>query len=381
MTGDQGSARRSRPSADGRIRLAIVGCGDVAYRHYLPALERLADRVSIEALVDPRPGAAGAAAAAIAGWSRGAAAHEHIDAMLADGGVDAAIDLTPAPRHGRVNQAILDAGLHLYSEKPLASSVAEADRLIATAADRGVLFLCAPGSAATKRFRWLRDVIASGRFGSATLAVAHHADPGPAAWREYTGDPSPFYREGVGPVFDHGVYRLHEMTTLLGPVARVQAMGAISSQSRVVRGGPLSGRTIEVTTPDHVLINLEFASGALGQLLASFGTPTTKAPWLEVHFPMATVSFGGQSWELDAPVSVYVDDDGPSASEGWLAETDVPADDAGVVETGIAHFVACLRGEATPILTAEQARHTLDITLKAYESIADGRSHATETTF
>jgi Predicted dehydrogenases and related proteins len=364
-----------------KIRLAIVGCGDVAFRHYLPALEALGDRVRVRALVDPRPGAADRVAEAIAGWSPGAATDTALEAMLRRGGVDAAINLTPAPLHGAVNQAILDAGLHLYSEKPLASSVAEADRLIATAAEQGVRFLCAPGSAATKRFRWLADLIASGRYGSPTLAVAHHADPGPAAWREYTGDPTPFYREGVGPVFDHGVYRLHELTTLLGPVARVQAMGAISSPSRVVRGGPLTGKTIEVTTPDHVLINLAFASGALGQLLASFGTPATKAPWLELHFPMATISFGGQSWDLDAPVSVYQDDDGPDAHEGWLEGVDVPVDERGVVENGVTHFVACLRGEAEPILTAEHARHVLDITLKAYASVADGRSHATETTF
>ena len=56
-------------------------------------------------------------------------------------------------------------------------------------------------------------------------------------------------------------------------------------------------------------------------------------------------------------------------------------DETGVVETGITHFVACLRGESTPILTAEHARHVLDITLKAYDSIADGGSHRTETTF
>jgi predicted dehydrogenase len=301
--------------------------------------------------------------------------------MLRSGDVDAAIDLTPAPHHGAVNQMLLDAGLHLYSEKPLASSVADADRLIATAARTSVIFMCAPGSAATKRFRWLGELVASGRYGSPTLAVAHHADPGPAAWREYTGDPSPFYREGVGPVFDHGVYRLHEMTTVLGPVTRVQAMGAIGWPTRVVRGGPLTGRTIEVTTPDHVLINLEFASGALGQLLASFGTPATKAPWLELHFPMTTISFGGQSWEEDAPISIYVDDDGPDGREGWIDDVDAPVDEHGVVETGVTHFVACLRGEAKPVLTAEHARHVLDITLKAYASVEDGQSHATETTF
>lgn len=364
-----------------KIRLAIVGCGDVAFRHYLPGLEGVAERVSIRALVDPRPGAAQAVAEAVATWSPGAVAFTDLDEMLSHGGVDAAIDLAPAPRHGAVNQAILDAGLHLYSEKPLASSVADADRLIATAAERDLSFLCAPGSAAMKRFRWLAEVVASGRYGAPTLAVAHHADPGPAAWREYTGDPSPFYREGVGPVFDHGVYRLHEMTTVLGPVARVQAMGAIGSATRVVRGGPLTGRTIGVTTPDHVLINLEFATGALGQLLASFGTPATKAPWLELHFPMATISFGGQSWEEDAPISIYVDDDGPDAREGWLEAPDVPIEDLAVVETGVRHFVDCLQGAAEPVLTAEQARHVLDIILTAYESIDDGRSHAIGTTF
>src|SRR5204863_7962742 len=122
----------------------------------------------------------------------------------------------------------------------------------------------------------------------------------PPTCPEYAAHPTPFYRDAVCPLFHHGVYRLHQKTTLLGPVPRVQAMGAISSPTRVVLGGPLTGRTIQVTTPDHVLINLEFADGALGQLLTSFGTAATKAPWLELHFPMATLSFAGQSWEPDA---------------------------------------------------------------------------------
>ncbi len=365
-----------------RIRIAVIGCGDVADRHYLPALEALADRAVIAALVDPRPGAAERAAVAVGAWSPGAKTCLELDEMLAAGAeIDAAIDLTPAPLHGRVNLACLEAGLHLYSEKPLAASLDEADRLIAAAADHGRLFLCAPGEAVTKRVRWLVDVVASGRFGSATLVVTHHADPGPAAWREYTGDPTPFYRDGVGPLFDHGVYRLHALTTLLGPVSRVQAMGAISSPTRGVRGGPMTGRRIDVTTPDHILVNLEFANGTLGQLLASFGTPATRAPWLEVHFPMATISFSGQSWDADAPVSLYVDDDSSLGLEGWLEDVQVPRDDVGVVEAGVRHFVACLRGETKPVLTAEHARHVLDIILKTYASIEDGRSHPTETTF
>ena len=369
------------PAADSKLRLAIVGTGDVAYRHYLPALTDLAGRVAITAFVDPQPGAADLAAASVTAWSPGAASYTDLESMLADGVAEAAIDLAPAPQHGPINGAILEAGLHLYSEKPPAATVAEVDRLIATAAERRVRFLCAPGVAVTARFRWLADLIASGRYGRPTLAVTHHADPGPAAWREYSGDPTPFYREGVGPVFDHGVYRLHALTMLLGPVARVQAMGTIATPTRVVRGGPLSGQTIDVTTPDHELINLQFRHGGLGQLLASFGTPSSLAPWLELHFPMATLSFSGPGYDEDDPVSLYVDDDGPGAGEGWQHDIEIPKDSMGVVEAGARHFIACLRGEAEPVLTAEHARHVLDVTLAAYASIADGRSHVVTSTF
>jgi predicted dehydrogenase len=123
-----------------------------------------------------------------------------------------------------------------------------------------------------------------------------------------------------------------------------------------------------------------FASGALGQLLASFGTASTLAPWLEVHLRSATVSFGGASHERDAPVQLYLDDDTPAATEGWH-DADAPVDAYGVVETGVRHFIDVLRGRAEPILTAEHARHVLDVTLQAYASIADGETHGTTTTF
>ena len=364
-----------------QLRIGLVGCGDVARRHYLPALADLAGRVRVVSCMDVRRDAAQALIDDIAAWSPGARAFDDLDTMLAAGGLDAVIDLAPATRHGTVNRTVLDAGVALYSEKPIAGTLAEADGLIETARDGGVPFLCAPGVAVTRRFEWLADLVRSGRYGRATLVVAHHADPGPAAWREYTGDPRPFYGTGVGPVIDHGIYRLHGMTMLLGPVARVQAMGAIGTPTRHVRGGPLTGQTIPVTTPDHVLINLEFASGALGQLLASFGTAATLAPWLEVHFERATVSFGGQSHDKDAPVSLYVDDESPAAREAWTHGLEIPVDDVAVVEAGIRHFIDVLSGEVEPILTAEHARHVLDIIVQAYASIEDGASHPTRTTF
>lgn len=360
-----------------------MGCGDVAHRRYLPALGEHESVADIVACCDPQPGAAQRAVDAVASWSTGAQAHPSLEVMLEEAHPDAVINLTPAPMHAGITQACLEAGIHVYSEKPIASTLAEADRLIQTASDHDLLLLCAPATAATRRFRWLGEIVASHRYGNLTLAVAHHADPGPAAWREYTGDPAAFYGPGVGPVIDHGIYRLHGMTALMGPVRRVQAMGAIGKPQRVVRGGPLTGTTIPVTAPDHVLINMEFASGALGQLLASFGTAATLAPWLELHFADATISFPGDQYDKDAPASLYVDDESPLGLEGWVhgVGPPPPAEARPVVETGVAHFIGCLRGEEAPVLTAEHARHVLDIILRAYESIRDGRSHDTETDF
>lgn len=362
------------------LRIGIVGCGDVARRHYLPALADLAETVRIVSFMDVRREAADALVAEAASWSPGARAFDDLEAMLGAGGLDAVIDLAPAPRHAAVNGVILDAGVALYSEKPIASTVDEADRLIETARQRGVQFMVAPGEAATRRIQWLDDVVKSGRYGRPTLAFAQHAGPGPAGWREYTGDPRPFYAHGVGPVIDHGVYRLHQMTRTMGPVVRVQAMGTIARPERVARGGPLSGQPISVTTPDHVLINLEFAGGALGQLLTSFATAATRSPWLEIHLERATISFGGESWEADAPVSIYVDDGTSAADERWTS-VEIPADDVGVVETGVRHFIDVLAGRAEPLLTAEHARHVLDVIVGAYASIEDGRTHATTTTY
>ena len=369
--------------ADRKLRVAIVGCGDVAHRRYLPALSEHSAVAEVVACCDPQRGSAERAVDAIIGWSPNAQPYSDLETMLARQDLDAAINLTPAPMHASVTQVCLEAGVHVYSEKPISSTLAEADELIHTAARHGLLLLCAPATAATRRFQWLAEIAASHRYGRLTLAVAHHADPGPAAWREYTGDPTPFYAPGIGPVIDHGIYRLHGLTVLMGPVGRVQAMGAIGKPERLVRGGPLTGAAIPVTTPDHVLMNLEFVDGGLGQLLASFGTASTLAPWLELHFTDATISFPGDQYDKDAPASLYVDDESAFGLEGWVhgIRPPPPPEARPVVETGIAHFVACLRGEATPILTAEHARHVLDVILKAYESIRDGRAHDTETTF
>jgi predicted dehydrogenase len=361
-----------------RTRIGVVGCGDVAHRRYFPALASLADRVELVGCCDARPEAAERAAGAVRGWSPAVRAFSRVSDLI-EARPDGVFNLTPPPFHAEVTSQCLAAGISVFSEKPIASSVAEAGSLIDAARAQGVLLLCAPGSAATLRVRWLAGVAASGILGRPTLAVGQFAGFGPAGWDQYTGDPTPFYGPKVGPVFDLGIYRLHEMTTVLGPVRRVQAVGKIAVPVRTVVAGRLAGSTIEVTAPDHVLMNLEFASGALGHVLSSFAVATTEAPYLEMHFSDGSISLTGDPF--DAPPAPHVHFVDAAAADRAANLPRLEADPQSIIETGAAHFVACLRGDEKPVLTAEHARHVLDVVLRAYESIADGHSREIETTF
>src|ERR1035437_2806279 len=379
-----------------RLRVAIVGCGDVAHRHYLPPLAALADRAEIVGCGDARLEAAERLAAAfglaVPEATPLAPAFDSLDEMLRQVRPDAVFNLTPAPLHASVTSACLAAGAHVYSEKPLGATIAEADQLIAEAAAAGRLLMCATASAATRQIRWLREVLDSGRLGRPTLAIAQCAGMGPADWAAYTGDPTVFYTPAVGPVRDIGIYRLHELTALLGPVRRVSAMGAIAIPERTILGGPTAGRKIAVTTPDHVLMQLEFASGALGQLLSSFATPATQAPWLEIHLTSGSISFSGDQYAADSGASFFVRSDAPVADPAGFAGAlspdwnhgltpPPPLDRFPLIGRGPEHFLACLAGDEKPILTAEHARHVLDIVLLAYESIAAGRARELTTSF
>jgi predicted dehydrogenase len=373
--------------------VAIVGCGDVAYRHYLPPLAALAARAQVVGCCARRMESAERAVAAVRRQSPGALVFDRLDEMLERVHPDAVFNLTPGPVHAGITSACLAAGAHVFSEKPIASSIDEADLLIEQAHRAGLLLMCAPASAATRQIRWLVDVIASGGLGRPTLAVAQIGNMGPAEWREYTGDASVFYGPGVGPVFDVGIYRLHEMTALLGPVRRVQAMGALAIPERTILAGARAGETMAVTTPDHVLINLEFAGGALGQLLSTFAMPATQAPWLEVHLTGGSISMAGDPFAADGPASFFVRPGAAAAAAGATGGAPLvdgwnhgltppqPHDRFPLIGRGVEHFLACLAGEERPLLTAEHARHVLEIVLLGYASIADGCARELRTTF
>ncbi len=365
-----------------RVRLAVVGCGDVAFRTYLPSLEQLGETSCVTATCDLDSGRAQRAAELSGRWSGDVRSYTDLGACLASGAFDGLINLTPGPSHPRVTQAALSAGVHVFSEKPLANSIPEAQALIALAKEQRRLLLCAPATTVTNRWQLVERLVKGGELGRPTLVTGGHSSMGPAGWRGYTGDPEPFYSPEVGPILDLGVYLLHAMTSLFGPALRVLASGRIAIPQRRVLSQGAAHRVIEVRTFDQVLLQLEFPDG-MAQLITSFAVPASRAPVIEVHCTEGSISLGQGGWfDPEASVDVYRRDEDNEDAEGWRVETpSAPGPVDNLIGMGPAHFVACLRGEEQPVLTAEQACHVLEIALRAKESAAAGRAVALETTF
>ena len=363
------------------VSLGIVGCGDVAFRTYFPGLEPVIADGSAEVAVcfDPVLERAERAAALFPG----AQPVVSLDALLEHPGLCAAVNLTPAPLHNEITTALLKRDLHVFSEKPLAATVAEGQGLIELARQRGKVLFCAPAVMATGRFRWLKQVLAAGKIGKPTLGVAQMANMGPSAWRGYTGDPSVFYGPGVGPLIDTGVYVLHALTGLLGPVKRVAAFGGIAIPKRTVLIERLLGQEITVGTNDQMLIHLDFGDTVFAQVLSSFAVPRSKAPALELHGTLGSISITMSEWyDANGATDILIRDESPLGIEDWqTVYPPLPSPHGNLIGAGVPHFIAHIQGEEDPILTAEHACHVLDVMLKAGEAAKSGESIAVDTSF
>jgi len=124
------------------LRVGILGAGMIATVEpgYLPGLRRLRGRIEVTAIASRTRARARQVAR---DWDIPVVCG-NLGEMLARGDVDAVVNLTPIAAHHETSLRILAAGKHLVTEKPLASTLAQADELIEAAARDGLLIVCAP---------------------------------------------------------------------------------------------------------------------------------------------------------------------------------------------------------------------------------------------
>jgi len=190
------------------------------------------------------------------------------EAMLADPGIDAIVNLTNPASHAATTTAILEAGKHAYTEKPLALTLADGDRLVDLAKSRGLMLGAAPDTFLGGGHQIARRLIDEGRVGQVMSGSAHFMNHGMERWHP---NPHPYYQHGAGPVLDMGPYYISALVNLLGPVRRVVALATRFFEERLVTAaGPNQGSRVPVTTPTTSQALLEFRSGAQIHLSLSY---------------------------------------------------------------------------------------------------------------
>lgn len=346
------------------LRVAVVGCGHIA-GSYGEAMKQRPE-LAIAGAVDVDP-------ARSADWVAkfGGRAYPSLSDLLADPAVEAVVNLTIQQAHFEVTTRALDAGKHVHSEKPLATSHDQARQLVNLAESRGLRLSCAPatwlGEAQQTAWKLVRD----GAIGTPRVVYAT-VDWGRI--ETFHPNPLPFY--SVGPLFDVGVYPLALMTAWFGPVARVTGGGGIVLPGRRA----LDGREFTPGTEDWVVAILEFRSGIRARLTADFyvGDPAQDRAAIAVHGDdgsVATTWFAGS-----APVRLGKFGESyrrvpllrtPQGTGEWWCDW----------SAGVAALAQALRTGTAHPTGAAHAAHVVEIIEGAHRSVREGRAIALSGTF
>jgi predicted dehydrogenase len=231
--------------------IGIIGCGDISGSYFLGAAR--SELIRVEACADLRAEVAEAKAR-----EHGTEAAS-VDALLADPVIEIVINLTVPLAHAAISRQIIDAGKHVYSEKPLAARFDEAAPVMAAAAAKGVRVGCAPDTFLGAAHQACRRAVDAGRIGRPIAGAAAMISHGMEHWHP---NPEFFFKPGAGPMLDVGPYYVTQLVNLLGPVARVTAETSRGFASRIVSSEPRAGQVIEVEVPTTVNGVLSFESGA-----------------------------------------------------------------------------------------------------------------------
>ncbi len=286
-----------------------------------------------------------------------------VDELLARDDIGLIVNLTVPQAHAAVARAALEAGKHVYNEKPLATDLSDAKALLELAESRGLRVACAPSTFLGAAVQTCRKLIDEGAIGEPIAFSATMLQHGMESWHP---NPAFFYQPGAGPMFDIGPYYLAALVALLGPVRRVSGMARISFKERTIGSQPLAGTTFEVNTPTHIVSTLEFASGAIGTLTTSFDVWATEQPKFEVYGSEGTLSLDAPNG-LNGPVRTH------SATGEWQAHDLVHSFQT--LEAGwglaLADYIAAIEGRRPHRAEGAFALHALEVmhaTLTAAET-------------
>ncbi len=241
------------------LGVGIIGCGNISTTYF--SLAPLFKGLKVLACTDLNMNAA-----ELRAEEYGVKA-QTVDELLANDELDIIVNLTIPDAHYAVSKRILEAGKHVYSEKPLVLSLEAGEDLRRIAKDKKLNVGCAPDTFLGGAHQLARKYIDEGGIGRITSGTCHVMSPGMEMWHP---NPDFFFLPGGGPVLDLGPYYIANLINLIGPVKRVAALTSMASETRTITSQPRAGEVIPVRTPTNIHALLEFENGATVTLSASW---------------------------------------------------------------------------------------------------------------
>jgi len=244
------------------MRIAIIGCGYIAdsYLRTLP----LHPELVLVGVMDRDEGRS-------TKFSRyySVPRYPSLEALLNDERVELVVNLTNPRSHFAVSKECLEAGKHVYSEKPLAMVFSEAEHLVRLAEKRGLHISSAPSRLLAETAQTLWKALRENVIGSVRLAYAE-MDHGLThrmqyrKWLSASGTPWPYKDEfEVGCTIEHGEYPLRLLTAFFGPVDSVSAFSSCQIPDKE------TSTPLDVQAPDFSVACLKFRSGLVARLTCS----------------------------------------------------------------------------------------------------------------
>lgn len=195
--------------------------------------------------------------------------------MFADPDVDIVLILTNPGSHYSLTMAALRAGKHVYCEKPLATSLEQANEIVEYAKAHGLYVGSAPDTFLTPEFQTVKKLLDDGEIGQPISVTANFVCPGADLWHPNAGF---LYKQGGGPVLDMAPYFLTTLVSLLGPIESLFCYAKKGFESRVIHGEDVP---VDVLTSYCGV--LQFADGAVGNINMSFDVWRSHLPGLEIY--------------------------------------------------------------------------------------------------
>ena len=327
--------------------------------------------------------------------SRAKAATFHVprvalpDEILADPEIDGILNLTIPAAHADISLAALEAGKHVYSEKPFVTALSDGQRILDLAAQKGLLVGNAPDTFLGGRWQTVRKLVDSGIIGAPTGVAAFVPTHGV---ERHHPQPDFYYAKGGGPLLDLGPYYLTAMVAILGPIARVAGLSRRTFPERMIENGPRYGEMMPVEVDTHCLSLIEFESGVIGQMMVSFDVWESETPRFEIYGEEGTICiadpdpgdganiFQGPVWYRTRAESRWTMRPRPVAPADWCVAKNTHDYNSDARGVGLLDLVHAVRERRQPRASGALAQHICEVMLGMIDSPAQGQFVDIETT-